>query len=357
MIHENLELHNTVELEPAAGGGVCLRRFPRAVREAMGPLGRMVAQESAGCEVRFVTDADNIRVAVSALPSNLAPYEIHKLTVCVFKGAVFHSQIHLEAGKVNHLHLTDITGADRKAFLALRPEVRDTEYFSHRVWRLLFGRYEAVLHEVDTYGYPVRPPSPEETPRRRILFYGSSITNGASPTSYHLCYAQLAARLLKADPLNQGLSGSCLCERETADYLASREDWDLAVLELGVNMRGAFTPDDFRTRSRHLLESILRRHPEKPVALVTIFPNAQNPEHALVADAAQRNQTAFDEILREHVRELRHPELHLIEGRDILRDYAGITKDLIHPGDYGHIEMGTRLAAALEALVTAPAPA
>jgi len=28
MIHQNMELHNTVELEPAAGGGVHLRRFP-----------------------------------------------------------------------------------------------------------------------------------------------------------------------------------------------------------------------------------------------------------------------------------------------------------------------------------------
>jgi len=39
-----------------------------------------------------------------------------------------------------------------------------------------------------------------------------------------------------------------------------------------------------------------------------------------------------------------------VEGREILRDYRGITKDLIHPGDYGHIEMGANLAAALHGL-------
>ncbi len=33
MIHDNIELHNTVELEDAAGGGVCLRRIPKAVRK------------------------------------------------------------------------------------------------------------------------------------------------------------------------------------------------------------------------------------------------------------------------------------------------------------------------------------
>lgn len=345
MIHGDIELHNTVEIEPAPGGGLLLRRFPRALRERLSALGRLVSQESAGCELRFVTEAESIRLSVSSLPSSLAPWELHNQDLFVFKGAFFHSHLRLEPGKVNHIHLTDIGGTVRNAFLALKPEVRDTDYFAHTVWRVMFGRYPAVFHELDTYGYPVRPPAPGEKPRRRMLCYGSSITHGASPTLYHLCYVQVAARLMKADALNQGLSGSCLCEKEMADYLASRDDWDLATLELGVNMRGSFSPDQFRTRSRYLLERIIAEHPDRPIVLITIFPNAQSPENARDAGQVQQTQMAFDEILREAVRELRHPNLHLIEGRDVLTDYSGITKDLIHPGDYGHMEMGRNLAA------------
>ncbi len=70
MIHGDLEFNNTVELELAAGGGVYLRRFPKAVREALSPLGRIVSQESAGCEIRFVTEAESLRLAVSAQPAD-----------------------------------------------------------------------------------------------------------------------------------------------------------------------------------------------------------------------------------------------------------------------------------------------
>jgi lysophospholipase L1-like esterase len=351
MIYGSIELHNTVELEPASGGGVHLCRFPKEVRDSLSPLGRMVALESAGCELRFVTEAENLRVAVSSLPSTLAPWELHNQDVFIFKGSFFHSHLRLEPGKINHLNLVDIGGTVKKSFLTLKPGVRDTDYFSHHVWRVLFGRYPAVLHEVDTYGYPVRPPRPDELPKRRILFYGSSITNGASPTLYHLCYVQQAARHLQADALNQGLSGSCLCEPEIARYLAGREDWDVISLELGVNMREGFSVDEFRARSGGLIRQIIARHPAKPVFLTTIFPNGQSPENAIEDSDMQHKQEAFCQILRDTVEELGHPLLHLIEGREVFPDYSGITRDLVHPGDYGHMEMGRNLAQRIAALL------
>lgn len=347
MIHENIELHNTVEVETAAGGGMHLRRIPKTVGDCLSPPGRMVARESAGCELRFVTEAENLRLAVSSLPSTLAPHEMHNQDVVVFKGAFFHSHLRLQPGKINHINLTDIGASVKNAFRGLKPEVRDTDYFHHNVWRIMFGRYPAVFHELDTYGCPVRPPKPEELPKQRILFYGSSITNGASPTLYHLCYVQQTARHLKADALNQGLSGACHCEKEMADYLAGRDDWDTICLELGVNMRGGFTPEEFRSRSRYLIEQVVARHPDKPVFLITIFPNAQSPRNALNVEDTQRSQEAFNRILRDAARELGHRNLHLLEGDDLLADYTGMTKDLIHPGDYGHAEMGFNLAGAM----------
>jgi lysophospholipase L1-like esterase len=344
MIHGDLEFNNTVELEPAAGGGVYLRRFPKQVRDVLSPLGRIVSQESAGCEIRFVTEADSVRVAVSAQPSPLAPYELNNLDLFIFKGAFFHSHVRLEPGKVNHIHLTDITGEVKKGFAGLKPEVRDTDYFSSTVWRVLFGRYAAVFHELDTYGYAVRPPLETEKPRRRMLCYGSSITNGALPTVYHLSYVQQAARHLKADVFNQGLSGACMCEPEMAAYLAARNDWDFITLELGVNMRGTFTPEEFEKRSRHLIGRIASAHPGKPVFLITVYPNAESPENGAQPSDMQARQSAYCEILRTIAVENCSGNLHLIEGAEILTDYSGMTKDLIHPGDYGHTEMGLNLA-------------
>lgn len=347
MNSEKVSFHNVLELDPAAGGGNLLRRFPKLVRGALSPLGRLVAQESAGCELRFVTEARNIRLALSSLPSALAPYELHNNDVFIFKGAFFHSHFRLEPGRINYLQINDILGDTEGGFAGLKPEVRNSDYFSANVWRILFGRYAAIFHELETFGYPVRSPQAAEIPKRRMLCYGSSITNGASPTLYHLSYVQQAARHLKADVFNQGLSGSCWCEPEMADYLAARNDWDLITLELGINMRGVFTAAEFAARSNYLIKKVTDTHPNKPVFIITIYPNAQSPENALHGGVEQERQLAFDEILRAIKRDSKNPNLHLVEGGDILTDYTGMTKDLIHPGDFGHTEMGVNLAHAI----------
>jgi lysophospholipase L1-like esterase len=352
MIESNIEFHNTVELEPAAGGGRTLRRFPTSVRNTLNHLGRMVSQDAAGCEIRFVTEAQSFRIALSSQTSCLSPFELNGQDVVIYKGAYQHSAVKLEPGKINHFHITDIGGPVQTAFLGVQPAVRDTPSFPHTVWRILFGRYAATFHELDTFGYPVRAPSETERPRAgRLLCYGSSITNGASPSMYHLCYAQTTARLLGMDLLNQGLSGSCCCEPEVADYLAARDDWDAMTLELGVNMRLSFTPDEFRKRTRYLVEKLIARHPSKPLVLITIFPNAHHPRLSIADSETQRCQLAFDQILRDLHASLRHPNLHLIEGADVLTDPAGLTKDLIHPGDAGHADMAYNLAARLRPIL------
>ncbi len=58
----------------------------------------------------------------------------------------------------------------------------------------------------------------------------------------------------------------------------------------------------------------------------------------------QDRQSAYSETLRSVAAENRTGNLHLIEGTDILTDYSGMTKDLIHLGDYSHTEMGLNLA-------------
>ncbi len=348
MIHNNVEFHNTMDLDPVSVGGLALRRFPADVRRSLSPLGQLVAQESTGCEVRFVTDAENIRVSVSALPCALAPHEVHHLDVVVFRGPFYHSVTRMEPGRMQHLHLTDIGGMMKQAFQALKPTVQNAGYFDHNVWRIYFGRYTALFHEIETYGHPIRPPAAEEKPRSRMLSYGSSITHGACATMNHMCYAQQAARWLRMDALNLGLSGSCRCEPEMATFLANRDDWDVITLELGINMRGEFSKDEFRERTSRLIESILKSHPDKPIVLITIFPNGQSTRNAVKTCDAQTRENEFNDVLRHHAERLQHPNLHLVEGTDMLTDYDGMHRDLIHPGDYGHTQMGVNLARILQ---------
>src|SRR5690606_33281884 len=80
------------------------------------------------------------------------------------------------------------------------------------------------------------PPRREQLPRLRMLSYGSSITQGNGAITASGTYASRVSQLLGVDFINLGFGGGAHLEREMADYIASRTDWDLATLEMGINM-------------------------------------------------------------------------------------------------------------------------
>nr|WP_281426370.1 SGNH/GDSL hydrolase family protein [Paenibacillus agaridevorans] len=45
----------------------------------------------------------------------------------------------------------------------------------------------------------------------------------------------------------------------------------------------------------------------------------------------------------------RHPRLVYIDGRSVLNDLCGLTTDLLHPSDYGHMLIADHIAARLAA--------
>jgi lysophospholipase L1-like esterase len=345
LTHRNLALHNVVELDDAPGGGVLLRRWPRAVRKTLSPLGRMVAQESAGCELRFVTEAKSFRLSLGALPSALAPHEKHACDVAIFRGAFFHSHHRITPGEINHLNIGGIGEENR--FSEIQPEYARGCGFSSEVWRVFFGRYPAVFYDLDPYDGEVRPPRAEEVPAQSWVAYGSSITSGAGAVLHHNGYVYHAARRLGLDVCNLGLSGSCLCEPEVAEYLAACE-CDVLTLEIGVNMRMSFSPEQFRARAEYLLEKICAAQPQRKVLLITIYPNSATYGIARSETDRSQSEAAFNEILLKLTNGYSVP---LIEGSKILDDFSGLTCDLIHPSDYGHARMGHNLATQLQTLL------
>lgn len=343
MIFEQLAFHNVEELEPlTTASGFLLQRFPKAVRERLGrpgdQRGRYIAAMSTGCEIRFVTEAPIVRATLSAPMTGG--------DVVVYNGDHVHSVHALEPGVPKTLHL------ERPAeFAAVRAgRLRENARFSPDVWRLFVSRsylggpgFQVAFHALETFGYDRRPPQPGETPSRRWLAYGSSITQGSGATVHHQAYIQQAARRLGCEVLNKGMGGSCLCEREMADYLAARADWDFATLELGVNMRGHFTTEQFTERASYLVERMTTQQPGKPIFLLNMFPNGADYPEDLSHPLTAVNRD-YREALRHIHRRLALPNVQLLEGEAILPDFSALASDLLHPSDYGHIVMGQRLA-------------
>lgn len=345
-----MEFHNVGELEKIEETpGLRMNRIPRGVVHQLGEgeyqRGRFIGQASTGCEIRFVTDAPFIRITLSAT--------VEDGDVLVYCGDYFHSMHRLRTGIIQTLHL------DKPArFADVAPEALQKGRFAPGVWRIVVSRnyypglaFQAAFHGLDTFGHEVRPPREDELPPLKLLAYGSSITHGSGATVQHQAYIQQTARRLGADLWNKGLGGSCLCEKAMADYLIGHGGWDIAVLELGVNMRGLMDAEEFEKRARYLVEGMIRQYPDKPVVLVTIYPNHDDVRKRSSADGGPNINQQFTERLERIHRDLNHPNLHLVDGHDVLTDFSALTVDLIHPSDYGHTLMGQHLAEVIEGII------
>lgn len=327
LIHENIEFHNAAALEPFCGlPGLCPVRVPKAVRETLNPGARATSLQAVGVELRFVCEAPRVRVAFAA--------HQEEVSLRVYRGDFGYADFRVQAGATRVLNLErpeHFAGVDRAKAL-------EGGRFSPDLWRVQISGGVVGFLGLETFGHAIRPPRDDEKPRLRWLAHGSSITQAWSDG-----YPHVAARLLGVDVLNKGLSGSCHCEASLAEWFAESERWDFATLELGVNMRGVFSPEEFESRACGVVERLRAGNPKAPLVLITHFTNR---DHAPAAPPTptQKIQEAFDNSLREIARERAGDQVFLVEGREVLTGFQGLSCDLLHPSDLGHQTMGHALA-------------
>ncbi|MDF2724338.1 MAG: SGNH-type esterase domain protein, partial [Paenibacillus sp.] len=215
--------------------------------------------------------------------------------------------------------------------------------FSPRTWRLLLPGRPVIFVGVEGEG--IRPPEVSDLPGKKLIAYGTSLTQGMHASSPHLAYPAQLARRLRADAYNLAASGSAHCEKAMADHIAGRTDWDIAVLCLSVNMVGAgFTVEQFEERIDYMIRTIADSDPSRPVYCISIFPHSRDfiPDSE-VSEQSQRSEL-FRRTLRRVTEQIGRPQIVFVEGADLLTRVDGLTADLIHPGDAGMTEIADNLA-------------
>ncbi len=338
MIYQDVELHNTAEVLPIAGGGVRLQRVPESVRASLNPGAQMRMRQPDNAEIRFLCGEDPVRVTLSSEGWT---------DVTLFYGT-FDGRQRFQIGP-QPVTIEVLSPSPR--LQELDPSYWRGLPFSPHVRRLLLGgrrRDPLILHDIE--GTNVRPPTEDDVPMLRYLAYGTSITHGFDAEGPHLTYVAQTAWHLGADLINLGVGGSAHCEPELADYMATRDDWDIATLALSVNMQG-FSLDRFYERVSYMVHTLAGRHPDKPVACITLYPYSRdfglNDPGASYGGPPEE----YRQALRNAVAACPSGNAHLIEGPEILTEFRGLTHDLVPPGDHGMIEMGHNLAARLARLI------
>ena len=347
MLHKQLDFHNVAELIRVRDlPGLRLLRAPEAVDRALdGKAARMHAP--AGAEIRFVSSGSEVELTLSC-----------PTTACEmipFWGGFQGLQRYIIGNNPITIRLEY-----PERVRQLKDRTAGGSGFSPEVWRLTLRGVDkhGVVHFHDLRGNGLRPPAPDQLPGRTCLAYGTSIAEGFSASAAHLSYVAQTARLLGMDCINLGCAGSCYCEPEMADYIAGRDDWHVATLELAANMIGAgFSADEFRRRAATMIDSIAGASPQRPVVCIVFFPyfadlceGVEGPHQAGAAEA-------YRAVYRDLVATTPHPNVHLIEGADLLTDIDGYAVDLAHPGDAGMMQIATNLAPRLAGIMARRAAA
>ncbi len=138
---------------------------------------------------------------------------------------------------------------------------------SEHEFTLYLPTYATVkLLSLDVEDGEITPPSPLAIPKP-IVFYGSSITQGAYASRPGLAYPAIIGRRLNAEIINLGFSGNGKGEPEVADLIA-QIDASCFVMDWGANLMSPEEEGLMEERYRPLLRKVKNAHPKTPILLV-----------------------------------------------------------------------------------------
>ncbi len=208
----------------------------------------------------------------------------------------------------------------------------------YRLYLPLYNRTESLkigIPEGETF-LPIEPRS--EPP---LLFYGTSITQGASASRPGMSHTAILGRRLNRPVINLGFGGAGRMEPEVGNFLTELNP-AVYIVDCLPNM----TASQVAQRAAPLVRQLRAARPETPIILVEdrTYPNAE------FLPAREQQQKAGRLALKQAFQELQQQgfrKLWYIEGETLLGTDREDTSDGSHPSDLGF----WRQAAVFEAVL------
>lgn len=308
--------------------------FDRLPASAQGKVTDAVwklSRDSAGMLVRFRSDSPELHVRYRLLNGDLAMPHMPATGV---SGVDLYARD--KQGQWRWVQVTRPTGKEVTAQLVGKLPVEERE----------FALYLPLYNGVESVEIGVRPGSHFEglAPRERpIVFYGTSITQGACASRPGMVHTAILGRRFDRPVVNLGFSGNGKMDPAVGEYLG-QIDAAVFVIDCLPNMGHELVAE----RCVPLVNQIRAARPETPIILVEDrrFTNSwlqreRAAEHDL-NHAALR--TAFEQLQQGGVQ-----KLFYLEGDSLLGlDGEGAT-DGSHPNDLGFFRQADQFELILRA--------
>jgi hypothetical protein len=305
-------------------------KFYRIDSSKLDNLPKRVAElssNSTGISVSFQTNSKSISINWTLLKfntlSNMTPIAVNGLDLYGWNGKnwQFVASARPTSNTSNVKVIDHLDGKLRcyRFYLPLYSGVKDIEIGIDK---------EAVINKVPA----------EFIPGKKVVIYGSSITQGTSASRPGMAYPSIIGRDLNMETFNMGFSGSGKIEIQLADIIAAM-DADVYILDCVPNP----SPKEIRERTVPFVKRLRSLKPGVPIIFVeSIFRETGNWNSLkgnYVTNQNKEFRKAYEQLIGENFK-----ELYYVPSDGLIGDDHEATIDGTHLTDLGF----TRLASHIE---------
>ena len=171
---------------------------------------------------------------------------------------------------------------------------------------------------------------------RPIIFYGNSITQGASASRSSNCFCNIVSRQLNSDIINFSISSCCKGLRSVADIIG-RINCKAIIVDYS---RNAYNAEDLKKNHENFYLRLRKWHPHIPIIILTVA-NFHNWEGYI----------PFDKIIADtYTNAVKNGDNTFLINQTSLfnrKDYDLVTIDGIHYTDYGMFQISDSICKVL----------
>ncbi|WP_235550567.1 SGNH/GDSL hydrolase family protein [Paenibacillus sp. Soil750] len=315
------------------------RRMPIDPSVNMPDAVHQLANCTAGGQISFRTDSARLAISVElTAPANM--YHMPATGQCgfdVYVGEPGHQQF-LSTARFDHHH----QGYEVILFQLPKGETRHVT--------LNFPLYQGVgkvsvgIDEGASLLAPIPYASGE-----KILFYGTSITQGGCASRPGMAYTNILSRRIPLECINLGFSGNGKGEPEVARIISGIASPALLVLDYEANVQSC---DQYSETLPKFIRIFREAHPIVPILVVSkIQYAAEICNSELLERRLRMNQIAIQTVRA--LTENGDCNLHFLDGEHLLgdADYHECTVDGVHPTDLGFFRMANGLTPVLQSIL------
>ena len=300
-------------------------RFPAEAEATVTPAVWSLSRHSAGMLVRFRTNADAIWANYTLFSEQIAQTN---MTAIGKSGLDLYARD--DAGKWRWVGVTrPAAKVVRQSIIArLAPGTRE-----YAIYLPLYNGIDSL-----SIGVPTGSSFERLTPRaeRPIVFYGTSITHGASASRPGMAHVAILGRRFDRPVVNLGFSGNGRMDAAVGDLLV-KIDAAVFVIDCLPNMDAAAVT----LKCVPLIKQIRAARPNTPIVLV----EDRRQTNSWILPALAKFHTDNHAALRACYAALRKDGvkgLFYLAGDDLLGDDAEAATDGSHPSDLGMVRQADR---------------